>query len=98
MGYSIEYLPEAEADIDAILEHLSGYYRDTAGKFYRTLQHKIGLLADNPYMAAKWEDDPDFRRLVVGDYLVFYMVHDEVHTVEVHRVLRASWNIKPRKS
>ncbi len=95
MGFSVEYLPEAEGDIDGILDYLSQFYRDTAGKFYRTMEHKIGLLAYNPYMAERWEDDPDFRRLVVGNYLVFYMVYDESKTVEIHRVLRASWNISP---
>jgi addiction module RelE/StbE family toxin len=96
MGYNIEYLPEAESDIDTILDYLSQFYRDTARKFFTALQRRIGQLADNPHMAEQWVDEPDFRKLLVGDYLVFYMVHDDIRVVEIHRVLRASWNIKPR--
>lgn len=96
MAYNIEYLPEAYEDLDAIFEYLSRFYRSTASTFFRTLKHRISQLADNPHMAEAWEDEPDFRKLLVDDYLVFYMVYNERQTVEIHRILRASWNIKPR--
>jgi addiction module RelE/StbE family toxin len=94
MIYSIDYLPEAIDDIDAALAYLSRFYPSTAVSFYRTLERRIVQLAAHPYMAERWEHDHDFRKLVVGDYLVFYMVYDDTNTVEIHRILRASWNIR----
>jgi plasmid stabilization system protein ParE len=93
MAYSIEYLPEAIEDIDAALAYLSRFYPSTAVSFYHTLERRISQLAAHPYMAEQWEFDHAFRKLLVDDYLVFYMVYDDTNTVEIHRVLRASWNI-----
>jgi plasmid stabilization system protein ParE len=86
MDYSIAYLPEAINDIDATLAYLSRFYPSTATSFYRTLEHRIGQLAAHPYMAERWEHDHAFRKLVVDDYLVFYMVYDDTNTVEIHRL------------
>lgn len=94
MAYRIEYMPEAYHDIDAVITYLYGFYRDTAASFSRTLEHRVRQLADHPYMAEPWENDPKFRKLVVGDYLVFYLVYDDANTVEIHRILRATWNIR----
>ena len=37
--------------------------------------------------------DPTYRRMVVDQYLVFYRVNDETKAVEIHRVLRGTWNL-----
>ena len=37
--------------------------------------------------------DPVYRQMVVEQYLVFYQVNDYVRTVEIHRILRGSWNL-----
>lgn len=94
MAYNIEYMPESFDDIDDALTYLSSFYPNTAASFSRTLEHRINQLADQPYIAELWEHDQDFRKLIVGDYLVFYMVYDDKNTVEIHRVLRGTWNIR----
>ena len=37
--------------------------------------------------------DPTYRKLVADQYLVFYHVNENVKVVEIHRVLRGSWNL-----
>ena len=37
--------------------------------------------------------DPAYRRMVVDQYLVFYQVNDPARIVEIHRILRGSWNL-----
>jgi plasmid stabilization system protein ParE len=58
------------------------------------LKKKTSRLKDYPYSCPEYEDDPDYRRLVVGDYLVFYKVNEDDKTIEVHRILHGSQNIQ----
>jgi plasmid stabilization system protein ParE len=63
-------------------------------KFFTFLQEKLALLEEFPYSCPVYEDDPDYRNLVVGDYLVFYIVNEENKTVEIHRIFHGTQNIK----
>lgn len=49
---------------------------------------------DFPYSCPIYEDDPDYRTLVVGDYLVFYMVNEDDKIVEIHRIFHGSKDTK----
>jgi len=35
----------------------------------------------------------DYRKLVVGDYLVFYMIDENENSVEIHRIFHGTRNI-----
>lgn len=52
--------------------------------------HKAG---DTPRMCEVYALDPTYRKLVADQYLVFYHVNENVKVVEIHRVLRGSWNL-----
>ena len=93
MKYSLKYLPDTVKDRENINAYLSEYYKGTAKRFFELLRKKTARLKDFPYSCPVYEDDPDYRRLVVGDYLVFYMVNETKKTVEIHRILHGSRNI-----
>jgi plasmid stabilization system protein ParE len=42
-----------------------------------------------------YEDDTDYRILVVGDFLVFYMVKEDGKIVEIHRIFHSTQDIGP---
>ena len=92
--YSIKYLPDTVTDRDEIKEYLSQYYESTVKKFFEQLKEKIGLLKEFPYSCPVYEHDTDYRRLIVGDYLVFYMVNEDDKTVEIHRIFHGSRDIR----
>jgi len=94
MNYKIKYLPETIADRDAIKDYLSQYYVSTVKKFFKLLKEKTALLTRFPYSCPAYEDDPDYRVLIVGDYLVFYMVNEDEKIVEIHRIFHGSRDIK----
>ena len=96
MKYRIIYLPETLVDREDIANYLSQYYRGTAKKFFARLHEKIARLKDFPYSCPVYEDDPDYRKLAVGDYIVFYMVSENDKTVEIHRIFHQSQDIKRR--
>jgi len=93
MKYQIKYLPETTTDLAEIRAYLIQYYESTDKKFFALLKEKITRLTKFPYSCHIYEDDPDYRRLVVGDYLVFYMVNEGNKTVEIHRIFHGSQDI-----
>ena len=87
MTYKIKYLPLAVQDLNDIARYLSEFYPKTASRILKEMREKITKLGDTPKMCEI------YRRMVVDQYLAFYRVNDETRVVEIHRVLRGSWNL-----
>lgn len=93
MTYKIKYLPLAVQDLNDIARYLSGFYPKTASRVLKEMRDKIAKLGDNPKMCEIYPLDPVYRKMVVEQYLVFYQVNESTRTVEIHRILRGSWNL-----
>ena len=94
MNYRVKYLPETAIDRAEIKDYLAKYYESTVRNFFVLLKERIGQLKKFPYSCPTYDDDPDYRKLVVGDYLVFYMVDESNKIVEIHRIFHGSQDIK----
>jgi addiction module RelE/StbE family toxin len=94
MNFRIKYLPETVVDRVEIRAYLAEYYESTVRNFFVLLKERISQLKEFPYSCPTYGDDPDYRKLVVGDYLVFYMVNENDKTVEIHRIFHGSQDIK----
>ena len=94
MRYNIRYLPLAEEDISALAAYLLRFYPGTAARVLGEIEKQIASLQEHPRMCEEYSDDPFYRRMVVAEYLVFYHVNEKTKTVDIHRVLRGSWNIE----
>lgn len=93
MTYKIKYLPLAVQDLNDIARYLSGFYPQTARRVLKEMRERIAKLGDTPRMCEVYAPDPTYRKLVADQYLVFYRVNENVKEVEIHRVLRGSWNL-----
>ena len=93
MIYRLRYMEDTISDRDNIKAHLSKFYPGTTKRFFTLLKKKTIRLKTYPESCPIFEDDPDYRRLVVGDYLVFYMINDKAKMVEIHRILHGSMDI-----
>ena len=93
MTYKIQYLPLAVQDLNEIARYLSGFYPKTASRVLKEMREKITKLGGTPKMCEFYHLDPTYRKMVVDQYLVFYRVNDETKAVEIHRVLRGTWNL-----
>lgn len=93
MTYKIKYLPLAVQDLNDIARYLSGFYPKTANRVLKEMRERITKLSDNPKMCEIYPLDSSYRRMVVDQYLIFYQVNENTRTVEIHRVLRGSWNL-----
>lgn len=91
--YRLKYLDDTVSDRAHIKAYLSQFYPDTSKKFFAQLKKKTERLKTFPYSCPVYEEDPDYRKLVVGEYLVFYMVDEDTKTVEIHRMLHGSRDI-----
>jgi addiction module RelE/StbE family toxin len=87
------FLPEAMADAEEIQRYLSQYYESTVRNFFTLLKGRIDTLKSNPYMAPAYPRRPEYRQLVVEDYLVFYKVDEDKKLIEIHRILHGSRDI-----
>lgn len=91
--YQIKYLEDAVKDRDDIRRYLSQFYPGTPKRFFAKLKKSTSRLKQFPYSCREYEDDPDYRVLVVGDYLVFYMVDEDAKFVEIHHIFHSSQDI-----
>lgn len=93
MKYKLKYMEDTLVDRTQINEYMSQFYPGTAKRFFTKLKKQTARLKDYPYSCPVYEDDLDYRVLVVGEYLVFYMVDDDSKVVEIHRVFHGSKDI-----
>ena len=93
MTYKIKYLPLAVQDLNDVARYLSGFYPKTASRVLKEMRDKITKLSDNPKMCEIYPLDPVYHKMVIDQYLVFYQVNDHAGIVEIHRILRGSWNL-----
>ena len=91
MIYKIQYLPKANNDIIEIDKYLSQFYPNTPQKFFYELNKKIKLLQKTPYIGKKYKK---YRKLVVENYLVFYVVNLELSSIDIYRILHQKKDIK----
>ena len=40
-----------------------------------------------------YPENPEYRRMVVDNYIVLYQIYEEVKKIEIYRILRASWDL-----
>lgn len=92
--FRIEYLPIAENDFTEILEYIQIDNPAAALIFVDEIDRAISKLAFFPFMGPVPKDPRlihlNYRMLVVGNYLVFYVVLEDV--VEIRRIIHAKRN------
>jgi len=71
MKTKVIFLPEAISD-QANIKNIYLNFIPAQARGFLLLKKKIARLKAYPCSCPVYEDDPDYRKLVVGDYLVFY--------------------------
>jgi toxin ParE1/3/4 len=93
--FSLRYLPVAVDDLSAIFDWIAHDRPATAETFLRELDRRMRNLKAHPFLGRVPRDeklkDFGYRILVIGSYLVFYVVRSS--TIEIHRVIHGSRNL-----
>ena len=93
MKYRAIFLILAIKDKQEIKKYLSKFYPTTPKRFTTELKKHVSNLKENPYMYPVYNENPDYRRMLVENYIVLYKILEEVKKVEIIRILRASWDL-----
>jgi addiction module RelE/StbE family toxin len=83
----------AKEDKNEIKRYLSQFYSETPKRFTTALKKQIVQLKQNPYMYPVYQENPDYRRMIVDNYIVMYKIIEEEKKIEISRILRASWDL-----
>lgn len=94
MKYKLSYLDTALEDIADINLYLEQFYPSTAKKIFNKMEEQTVSLQERPFLWPEYERRPEYRKMIVEDYLVFYHVDDETKTVEIRRMLHGSRNLE----
>ena len=94
--YEIRIFPTAKQDLLDVIDYLNTLSRDSALKCYDRLVSEIASLSTMPDRCPRPRDlalaAKGYRYLVVGNYLVFYVVAG--NTVQIRRILYARRDYK----
>lgn len=89
--FHIEHLPIAEKDIVDIFEYILTDNPIAASNFINEIDSTISNLEEYPFMGVVPKESRlkylDYRILIVGNYLVFYVVRESEGLVEIRRVI-----------
>ena len=96
MAYKLRYLPDFNHELAGLLEAQLLFSVNKSRELIDTLEHQLQALADNPKMYPAYEKKPPYRRMVVLDYIVFYVANEQEQTIEVHRIIPGRMDI-PRR-
>jgi toxin ParE1/3/4 len=91
---TIRYLQTAEADLEDIFDYIVVDNPPAAVSMLEKFDHAISRLAINPEIGANPKDDRlrklGYRVLIIGDYLVFYVVKSRTRTVQIRRIVHGA--------
>ena len=94
--YEVRIFPAAQQDLLDVIDYLNTLSQDTALKYYDRLTSEIASLSTMPERCPRPRDlalaAKGYRYLVVGNYLVFYVVSGNV--VQIRRILYARRDYK----
>ena len=94
MKYSVKFLETVRHDRNVIKAYLDRYSTTAAKRLFDKIKGKMELVKNNPYMYVSYERRPQFRRIVVENYLIFYKVIEETKIIEVHHIFHGMMDVE----
>ena len=91
--YKVEFISTFYEDIQNIVSALDEY-PDMAKRIFEKMDVKIRNLTKTPMMYPIYDDFPEFRKIIIEDYLMFYAVDEKNKLIEMHRLLYGRMDLK----
>ena len=92
MPYRIVYRAYAEKDIWEIADYLSDYSVSVAETFLSELRGKIERHTETPLIYPKIDLYKEYRKMVVGNYVVVYAFYEQTEEIAIIRVVHGKRN------
>jgi plasmid stabilization system protein ParE len=97
LNYTVRFSPFAKEDKKSIKTYLSKFYPGTARRFSASLKKHIANLKDNPYIYPEYPENPNYRRMFVGNYIVFYKINEAEEKMDVFRAISCYYLTQRRR-
>ncbi|MFW6006876.1 MAG: type II toxin-antitoxin system RelE/ParE family toxin [Halanaerobiales bacterium] len=89
--YQINYLPAARKDLDTIITYIQTDNPEAALDLLNEIDQSVSQLASFPLKGKIPDDDylqsKGYRMLIIGNYIVFYVVFEDKREVEIRRII-----------
>ena len=96
--FKINYLPIAKNDLEEVMDYIQKDSPNIALDFLNTIDKTISKLRDFPYMGVKPKDkhlkSKGYRILTIKNYLVFYVVYENIQEIEIRRIFHGKRKFK----
>ena len=86
MKYKILWLIQSVSDMQRIREYIDQFDLDAGYRIANELYASTGRLAEMPRMFAEYNRITALRRMVVGDYSIFYRIDEEKKIVKIEKI------------
>ena len=92
-NYSLKFTPKASEDLDKIYSYISKelYAEKAAKNLLEKIETSIMRLQDFPfscnYLADEFLRNKGYRKLIIDNYIAFYLIYEEAQQVIIMRVL-----------
>ena len=93
MIYSADFSEQAADNLSDITRYISDelYNPQAANRFYNEVANKLILLREQPYMFPLYHDEElsakGIRSIVIGNFIMFFVIDDEKKVVSIVRIL-----------
>ncbi len=98
--YSLKFTTKAEDDLDEIYEYIANnlFAYEAADNLMDKFENKILRLKTFPYSCSFVADEVlkkrSYRKLIIDNYIVFYLINEQEHQVIIMRILYGASNYK----
>jgi plasmid stabilization system protein ParE len=92
-AYNLTIMPMAEEDLDGIFDYITNILEApvAANRLMAKIEKSIQGLKATPRIGPKCRDEAlskkGYRKLIIDNYIAFYLVNDEEKTIIVMRVI-----------
>lgn len=92
--YQVRLLPLVKDDLNQIKNYLSHACTNTTMQVLGELKAKIIKLPEHPYVCEEFSDDSFYKITEVSNYNIYYHINIKKKMIEIHRILRCSWDVR----
>ena len=94
MKFHFRFLLSAQNDLQDVIDYIAEHSLKAANDFLEELDKRLLQICQFPKMCEVYRHNPNLRRLIIDNYLIFYEADEEKKVINVYRILHSSRNIE----
>jgi len=87
MSYQVQYSRRAIKNLQEIYDYINEYSIEAADRVIDEIDGRVADLEEMPAKYAIYPDKPAYRKMTVGNYLVFYKISEAQKLVRIYLIV-----------